>query len=373
MFEKETVLILGAGASVDAGYPLASALVKSIYDEVTQQQKSFCKQNDEPYNENEFNRLLRSFWPINIDKFLKDLDGENNKNIVDYGKKAIARVLLQSENKDVFSYAYDREPVPENWYRFLYNALTSGCAQDPSLILKNKLKIVTFNYDVSLEYYLRKTLPNASFFTKGGINYGANFVNDLIENNLIHVYGGLHENYDNYASGINLGEKVNEYYKNISVIDERKQTSAKNIEEIHKWILAAKKIVILGYSFDEVNNNLLFCAKADAMPQEGLLYNILHRKCFGKAQANLCKYLGPVNGNKNAVTARLEELCYLNYDNSTIIDNYIESCCEPCDGCNERNLKDMSLEQGKYLKPKITKSNPNNTITKGLETDFKLN
>jgi hypothetical protein len=363
MFEKDTVLILGAGASVDAGFPLADKLVHEIFINAYRSNQSSM------LGLSHFLGLMKSFDPINIDKFLKDISGENSKELILQGKRLIAEVLLECEDKKKLEADY-RTSGKENWYRYLVDAITSGCGSDPTKILDNKLKIITFNYDVSLEYYLSSRLPRASFFNVDDKNYAEEYVNGLINDNIVHVYGKLWDDVEPisclYGSRRQFSKHrqfSRQHAKHIYVIDEDKQAECAKQKRIHHWLLAAKKIVILGYSFDQFNNSLLF----DGVAADGVGYNILRAKCIDPTYRNykLKDRLANVNDSLLQDCEHLDEFCYLNFADSNIIDAYVSKFL-----CNDEPLHSNVK---KFLRPIICKSRPGKTISEALQTDFNLN
>ena len=417
MFDKETVLILGAGASVDAGYPLSDDLLKDIYklhvNEVINEIKytnhdaldidnvaelsGFVGEDvnqtllNNIFFRTKFARLLREFHPLNIDKFLRDF--RNDESLVLDGKELIARILVDREDKNKLEYHYEKN---DNgcWYRYLIDAITNGCGDDPSKISNNKLKIITFNYDISLEYYLQSRLSNVSFFNENEQNHSREYVDSLIQDNMIHVYGSVSDDYEaygDYSSRSDVLQYSKRAAKRISIIDDNKQSNKEldfsvRKQTIRNWIRKAEKIVVLGYSFDELNNNVLFDLNEDEKGNDHHSEpNILHVKCFKPSNDDLkARHLynhtpGLVEKIENLQTkyiprrnniVALQEFCYLNFDDSTIIKRYIDMSLNQCKSCN---IPDGIDNSEYYKKPIILSSTPGKSISQTLATDFRLN
>jgi len=121
---NRTTLILGAGAS-DPTYPTGPGLIDIITG-------SYTKGSE---RERLAIRLRTSMLP-SIDAFLAE---EGNSDLVEYGRQAIAEALIPCE----------RKAVPA-WDRLLFNAIRAPRSSKHS----HPLQIVTFNYDLSLEYSL---------------------------------------------------------------------------------------------------------------------------------------------------------------------------------------------------------------------------
>ena len=124
---KQTTLILGAGASYEYGYPLGQKLIQRI------------KELAESHHDPSFLNALEEAKPYSIDAFLKE-----NPQFSSAGKRLISLAILRCENDALY-----RSIEPEkDWYRkFWYQVPREEY---------RKLKIVTFNYDRSLEYFFAR-------------------------------------------------------------------------------------------------------------------------------------------------------------------------------------------------------------------------
>lgn len=234
MFKKNTTIILGAGSSYDLGYPIGSELIDKVL--------RLSENNDTPNIVKEFAKTLKEFNPLSIDFFLS-----LHKNFADIGKEEIATAILECEEESKEKMIRSKN----HWYKFLLNEILTGCENDkPDAINDNNLSIVTFNYDVSLEYFLYSRLLSMSYFQKGSENFAHNFLKKL---EVEHVYGKVKninsDNFGGYGKGSTLGASNN----TLRVIGER----GNNIDKIKDKIKKAEKVFILGYGFHEENNELL--------------------------------------------------------------------------------------------------------------------
>jgi hypothetical protein len=292
MFNRPTVLILGAGASCHFGYPTGQELVDGILSLMSQQahplegkdrrrtgnaddpvhpdhQLWFNNQafygNGRPYpnsvNANswhldgylnnlrnnrqtieshypvffgefseqcrlfsaDFYQTLKSFDPLNIDAFL----GLFKEKFEKIGKYWIAKYLLECENTACFDRKHSSSsldskelwpPYNQNWYRYLLDALLSGIPNLPTtednrprkegdeFIFQEAYKesyeklqesfsnlfVLTFNYDVSLEYFLFSRLSSIPAI-------GRDFAHYLLNTcaHIHHVYGSLYDPFSN--------------------------------------------------------------------------------------------------------------------------------------------------------------------------------
>jgi hypothetical protein len=84
----------------------------------------------------DFAAKLRDSGRDSVDAFL-----EHNPNFLDVGKPSIAATLIPHEDPDAIQ--------DGDWYRNLFNAMNAPFAEFEN----NKLAVITYNYDRSLEFY----------------------------------------------------------------------------------------------------------------------------------------------------------------------------------------------------------------------------
>jgi hypothetical protein len=294
MFDKETVLILGAGASCHYGYPTGEELVERIIERTKDVEHEVDKNvahkkrlAPPPNNQDRIScdsglyteyvsllgglkQLLESLHPLNIDSFLR-----YNPRYAPLAKTLIADILLGCNDplsKRPKDYDPEKWKKDNDWYRYLFHALTYGCkvdAKDTSgkadiAVSIANLTIITFNYDTSLERYLRKAFQRVEAFQNR-----TDELMDLIKKNIYHVYGKLADEdfYDlpqeqqkakrsdivRASAGIEViaGKKHHELKEAFTSTREKLKenpfTSGKT----------ARRVVILGYGFDNENNELI--------------------------------------------------------------------------------------------------------------------
>ncbi len=179
---KKCVVILGAGASVDYGYPLWSELKQQIIDfdfdsffektTITDQstQSEYQKVHEE------FLTILNNNDDYTLDHIIFKIDEPKIKHFQPTGYRIINMVgyllaLVEIEKKDdkwvsdfqnlLIKYIFD-------------NHIDQGCEVN---LLEN-LSIISLNYDRSFEYYLRnsffeKLIGSATYRSHGGMPYSA--------------------------------------------------------------------------------------------------------------------------------------------------------------------------------------------------------
>jgi hypothetical protein len=145
MIKKKTVLVLGAGASMPYGLPSGYELMKEILDGIPSEDSALFRRlrdlGNDPSDIKLFHEnLLHSDQP-SVDAFL-----EHWPKFVEMGKQAIAICLIPKESKSQFPFRSIQKG--DSWYQYLIGKLSVSC---PDEFTKNKLAIVTFNYDRSIE------------------------------------------------------------------------------------------------------------------------------------------------------------------------------------------------------------------------------
>ncbi|MDP8260199.1 MAG: hypothetical protein P9L96_04260 [Candidatus Gygaella obscura] len=230
MIKRQTVLVLGAGANVHLGFPLGQELIKDIYrlvfdrsigvkrisdvagerfskrDFLTNSQllerflelSDYKKDDGQKYTSDdikEFAERLFQAQPPSVDFFL-----EKNPQYSLIGKLCIIFCISRYEDENSWQYLPSKYPnklkkdFPDfGWYRYLWNNLIKGC-KDIKDLHNNKVTIITFNYDRSLEYYLMRAIKT---FFKAEEEEVMEVFNSI---KIKHVYGRLGKFYEEINS-----------------------------------------------------------------------------------------------------------------------------------------------------------------------------
>lgn len=258
MIAEPTLLILGAGSSIPYDFPSGATLLSKLcrlYNNRDSRDGLQALRNmgfpDDAVES--FCNHLYATGQYSIDRFLYI-----NPHLSSIGKTAIAALLLQNEKLS------EDKPhsVKEDWYRYLWNCLAYGPDRTNSQPIppikfgENKLKILTFNYERSLEHYLARAIA-ATF----RIDYeDANALRaEHIE--IFHVYGQLgdisrasrsHVPYGANLTPLNLKRAAD----GITTIHERDLDNAfqETIRDLMYW---ARRVCFLGFGYDKKNLQLL--------------------------------------------------------------------------------------------------------------------
>jgi len=322
MFNTKTLFILGAGASAPYGYPIGKLLIQNIIDDMKDfifipkyqsnnsipywnkndklykfseciegfqqiapyadesEQKHFEQSNNDgvfgiyyvPKNNRfthshtyffktpiknidifaELKNALEILDPVSIDAFLRD-----NPSYARAGKMMILYSLLKREDPVKFNI----KKSTDNWYSLLLNDLISECADHPEKLSNNNVKFITFNYDVSLDYYLHSRLKKIENFVKieGKTESPADeFLNNL---DIEHVYGQLYLPIDNNQYGKYFDLQEDDQLSNIptswtgdSSDDSPLPTSLKLIQNFKRFVFSFVQFDNIKTMYDERNN-----------------------------------------------------------------------------------------------------------------------
>lgn len=237
MIGKNTVLILGAGASVDYGFPLGRDLITCICEQLSDEDSTLYSLLTQcGFNSN----LIRKFAvPLkecnlpSIDAFL-----ENRPEFEEVGKAAIAGTLIPLEKKSNLS--------RKGWYEYLHSKLIGKKDQ----FRNNKLSVITFNYDRSFEYSLFKAVRSAYGLSDKECKAYLNTIP------VIHVYGKLgdpaylSEKYGRPYRPDLSDDIISKCVKAIKVIHEKETEELKQARELLK---KAEIICCLGFGYHPEN------------------------------------------------------------------------------------------------------------------------
>lgn len=241
MIEVPTVFILGAGASEPYEYPLGTELRTKIVDNLRQNRSKHKEiiDLDLGYSEKEIIEFADDLYKSNtytIDDFLKCNDDKG-----DILKVAIAQVLIPKEIKKNLS----QENNPKHWYRLLNRNLQTPSFED---FLDNQVKIITFNYDRSLEENL--------FISQQSLHRKTFNVEILMEFPILHIFGKLGDlDWEDpegraYDPTLCTGENLKSASEGIRTLHE---DDGKVLLEAEKFLEWADEIYFLGFGYD-INN-----------------------------------------------------------------------------------------------------------------------
>jgi hypothetical protein len=247
MDNRATVLIIGAGGSVPFGFPTGQELKWAVCDGLADVEKinAVLDQNHLAkalfaggFNIKELvelrDRLKTSGWE-SVDEFLAE-----HKNLQMVGKAAIANVLIRCENRNqLFDPKDSRGNRISNWYQLLFKTVFTPFEN----IFEKNVKIFTYNYDCSLETYLKETMKH-SFTHK----------EEEIEAALKHIpIIHLHGEFDTHDYGSGLAQvSLKKYSEKIKIVTDNLDDSPQ-FKKVTDALWRAEEIYFIGFGYGEKN------------------------------------------------------------------------------------------------------------------------
>jgi len=256
---QETVLVLGAGASKPYGFPTGDELVHEICGSFGAEVQSLGAREVQrrAFGEQvrEFLERLRGADTDNIDTFL-----QRNPSLDRTGRLAVAMTILGREKPTALN-PQDEHARREHWYKYLWNRIAPD---DPRHIASTCPRIITFNYDRSLEEYLFRRLPMLYSWVDSA--RAAEYLRILP---IVHVHGrtgrlpwqeGADEPIDyGYGSGDRLisRELALMASEGIKIVGAASPSEAAT-KTARDWLREARVIGFLGFGYEKANVELLF-------------------------------------------------------------------------------------------------------------------
>ena len=256
MIRKPTVLVLGAGASAEYGFPVGRSLLLHIVRELRASSRLHLDMQSCGFNDDLIKQFCSELGASNqpsVDAFL-----EQHKDNTDYenlGKAAIAASLIRFEDTPAID---DRDELK------LYEYIWHRASATPGTYSGNALSVLTFNYDRSFDEFLRRSLSasHPEFRTRGKAFEVAvgNFP-------ILHLYGSLGSVDNNEDSFLKYGgadhpalpPTILAAAKRIKLYHQAK-FDEKSVSLIRECIETADTICFLGFGFYPMNIKILqFC------------------------------------------------------------------------------------------------------------------
>ena len=285
---------------------------------------------------------LKSILKDSENKTENELENQFRNELINAGKTLIALFLLQSEKRDLFD-----NPNPQNdakiWYRHIRNLIINS-GKDSAEIKKQiqNLTIISFNYDRSLDYYLRTRLSDY---------YGE------IKERVFYPYGKLAvDNWDCDDYGkYNKDGKFNPYNENelreieelgqglrvIGELDEDLSKSLKhtesyirNISDFKYWegnIENYETSLILGGDYISKLEELKKSEKDDKIKDEINFIIEKYKTLLALHESHKIYFLGFAFHQQNYDLLQLKnfrqnkEIYWTNYDASVVVDKKVDN------------------------------------------------
>lgn len=279
MLNDRIVFITGAGASMPFGYPSGIDLVHYISQSFDERYRFSYKKIVNGYEPGEFlvekivqdwsdyDIYLKLGFPIKElkrfktkleDSGLNSIDAflENNYNLKEIGKAAIANIMLKFENLITVKL------INHNWIRYLWNRIYNII----NTLKPNQISFLTFNYDRIIEVCMYSYIMN-SFNTEDDLK--DHYLKKLELMPIIHIHGKLGQlpwETNNKEKIIDFGynevdfsnhfEKVNKTMGKIKIITDKRSLTDVDLLKARELLINAN-VVFLGFGYNERNLNRL--------------------------------------------------------------------------------------------------------------------
>lgn len=296
---ENVVLVLGAGSSYGFGLPLGNELRHRILNLEHRKEGVDAGFTYSAESRRELHRFLLTFRHSSedsIDSFL----ARNGDEFGDIGKRAIAAVLLASENVEKFFTDENDDP----WQRYFLRILASPNRWEE--VDFSAVKIISFNYDRSLEHFLLVSLQAKFGKQRDEVRQ------KLRELEIVHVYGSLGAPYPGDGGYISYGRPVSEESvaaaaEFLKVIPEGRDTDA-SLVRAREILVEAKRLVFLGFSFDPTNIERLHFdgTCCDVVRSKSLLARGVYSSCMGMTLAEKRRLAARIYQNSHSPFLKME-------------------------------------------------------------------
>jgi hypothetical protein len=252
----ETVLILGAGASHQYGFPLGAELRSPVLKLLDANPgKALLNELGHSASDiRQFGEQLRYSGDTSVDLFL-----EHNPEYLAIGKHVIAAAMLPKEDETKLFPPDARGD--HNWYELLANKMGLGREGWRD----NRISVITFNYDRSFEQYFARVLSQR---TKVPFERAREEITEVLS--VIHVHGSL----GSFAGESSLlygttptADTVGKAAQELRVVSEVEDTLP-TFEEAAKLLTPARRVYFLGFGFLQANVHRLRVFQEPATPEQ---------------------------------------------------------------------------------------------------------
>ncbi|MEM5496274.1 hypothetical protein WNY77_02580 [Paraglaciecola mesophila] len=283
---RNTVYIIGAGASFEAGLPVGNSLKHEIARilkmefehgsfkagnyELYQTLRRHANNNTEVKEYLQACRHIRNNMPlaISIDNFIDSERG--NEKLALCGKIGIVDSILKSEkiSKLFFeryrgSQTINFSALESTWYLPFFRTLTENCRAEDLAERFSSITLIIFNYDRCIEHFLHNALMSYYRLSEGE---AAEHITNLT---FIHPYGTVgslqwqdraSSTVMEYGGDIQTNQLI-EYAQRIRTFTEG--AHSESMGTLKSNMKNAERIVFLGFAFHRLNMELLSLTDLD--------------------------------------------------------------------------------------------------------------
>jgi hypothetical protein len=313
--------VLGAGSSFEAGMPTGTELKGMISTSLALKVDDFRRMagGDDTIREaiyakgqqpgsaksvNDYYQAARRICTAmpqapSIDNFIDS--HRSNPTIAVVGKLAIASAIIKAERASTLYVSPDNiynkvnfQRLQDTWFNAFFQLLCLNAQEEELPDRLSRVRIVTFNYDRTLEHYLYHSIQNY-YGTKP--ERAAEILSHL---SVFHPYGKVGSlPWQNSGTSVPFGGELHssalsQVAETLRTFTEGTSEAESHIEQIRESVFDAETLVFLGFAFHELNLQLLFGTPADIPVRHS-------KQVFGTA-------MGLSESNKKAIAAELADL-----------------------------------------------------------------
>lgn len=296
MFERRTVFVVGAGASHEIDFPLGAGLkqtiatklnfewsdgwtLKSGDKKIRDAVQHYIQQKGEG-NGNLYYAAGRDIaagmiQAISIDHYLHA--HADDESVTWMGKLGVAASILEAEHRSKLAINRERDTVNLGavsgcWYALFFQMLKEGIQRSTLDNIFDNVAFITFNYDRCIEHYLMYAIAN--YFRIDLAKAQALVLQLRIE----HPYGQVGRLPWQNRGSISFGKDF--YGKELSEIAAQIRTFTERVDDgdmlqrVRNLITEAEVVVYLGFSYGNMNMELLSVDQAGEKAVFGTSYGI---------------------------------------------------------------------------------------------------
>jgi hypothetical protein len=283
---KELVFVVGAGASCEFNLPSGIELINAISENINKYQtpddKSKCAEDFDELNRH-YNGIdkslehIRKSMPLakSIDNFI---DCHRGNEMIEIGSKvAISRCILDAEKQSILYHSKniedlldfqsvkekyknsDKHKTSDPWIIKLFKLITENCTKLELPDKLDKIAIITFNYDRCIEHFLWYAFK---VYYQASPQEATDLV---IQVKIFHPYGkvGTLPWMDDQEHRAGFGAEPPANFlltiaKQIKTFTEETKSETQEVVNIQNTIAKAKKLIFLGFSYQNMNLQILY-------------------------------------------------------------------------------------------------------------------
>ena len=336
MPDKKMAIIVGAGASDEAGLPIGHELKRDIAsmlgtrlndgsyrhpDNLICQAFQRLADGDDIVNRN-INpyiyaaQQIKDAMPlaISIDNYLDAHQG--NIKLERCGKLAIAKAILDAERKSLMYFdgkdvctTLKQGSLVHTWYHSFFQLLAENCRVKDLENRLSSIKLVIFNYDRCIEHFLYHALQT---YYKIDKSEAARLVKGIEIYHPYGVVGSLPWYGDGVVADFGIepyGAQLVDLASQIRTFTEGTDPDSSNIQAIRKVIFQADIVLFLGFAYHRLNLDLIRSSASHKNPTAvryfGTAHGISEYDCTVISD-ELCKL---ANVNKFVISIRNDLKC----------------------------------------------------------------